>query len=228
VEAATVPAHMAQTVHVARPDDLAAALATLGLGDARTVLVVVGGAQTLTGAQLDAVEGLLATVVVPLCDELGAAVVDGGTDVGVMAAMGRARAAKGGTFPLVGVVATGTVVGGGPSGVGTVAERAHLEQHHTHFVVVPGSAWGDESPWIIEVARQLAAGSPVAGLLVGGGDISAHDVDNLVAAGYPVLALAHTGGVADRLAGEDHAPVDVVDGLARPADLGDSLRRALR
>jgi hypothetical protein len=219
---------MAHTVHVARADELAAALAALGLGDARAVLVVVGGAQSLAGTQLDTVEQLLAAVVVPLCDELGAAVVDGGTDSGVMAAMGRARAAEGGTFPLVGVVAAGTVVGGRPSGAdATVSEPARFEQHHTHFVVVPGTDWGDESPWIVDVARQLARGSPVAGLLVGGGDISAHDVDNLVAAGYPVLALAGSGGVAERLAGARAPRVAVVDGLAGPADLDAALRGVL-
>ena len=209
-------------------EDLDAALATLGLGDPRAVLVVVGGAQTLAGAQLDAVEQLLAAVVVPLCDELAAAVVDGGTDSGVMAAMGRARAAAGGTFPLVGVVAAGTVVGRGDSGEdATVAEPAELERHHTHFVVVPGTEWGDESPWIVDIARRLAAGSAVAGLLVGGGDIAAHDVANLVGAGYPVLALAGSGGAADRLAGEDRPAVDVVDGLANAPDLDAALRRVL-
>jgi hypothetical protein len=220
---------MAQTVHVARAEDLDAALATLGLGDLRAVLVVVGGARTLAGARLDAVEQLLATVVVPLCGELEAAVVDGGTDSGVMAAMGRARAAAGGTFPLVGVVAAGTVVGGGDSADdATVAEPAQLERHHTHFVVVPGTARGDESPWIVDVARRLAAGSAVAGLLVGGGDIAAHDVANLVGAGYPVLALAGSGGAADRFADEDRPAVDVVDGLANAPDLEAALRRALR
>jgi hypothetical protein len=220
---------MAQTVHVARAEDLDAALATLGLGDLRAVLVVVGGAQTLAGARLDAVEQLLATVVVPLCGELEAAVVDGGTDSGVMAAMGRAHAAAGGTFPLVGVVAAGTVAGGGHSAEdATVAEPAQLERHHTHFVVVPGTEWGDESPWIVDVARRLAAGSAVAGLLVGGGDIAAHDVANLVGAGYPVLALAGSGGAADRFADEDRPPVDVVDGLANAPDLDAALRRALR
>jgi hypothetical protein len=218
---------MAHIASVARAEDLPAALATLGLGDPRAVLVVVGGAQTLAGARLDAVEELLATVVVPLCDELNVAVVDGGTDSGVMAAMGRARATAGGTFPLVGVVAAGTVVGGGADGESTVSEPAELEGHHTHFVVVPGTEWGDESPWIVDVARRLAAGSAVAALLVGGGDIAAADVDNLVAAGYPVLALARSGGAADRLAGDDRSPVDAVDGLARASDLESALRDVL-
>jgi hypothetical protein len=219
---------MAQTVHVARTGELADALATLGLDGVRAVLVVVGGASTLTGDQLDTVQSLFETVVAPFCDERGAAVVDGGTDAGVMAAMGHARANADGTFPLVGVVASGTVIGGDASAPRTgVDGRARFERHHTHFVVVPGDEWGDESPWIVEVARLLAAGSPVAGLLAGGGDVSIRDVENLAAAGYPVLALAGTGGVADRLAGDGPRSVTVVDSRARPATLDAALRRAL-
>jgi hypothetical protein len=229
---------MAQTVRVARPEELGEAFATLGLEPAHAVLVVVGGAQTLDGGQLEAVQRLLEAVVVPFCDAVGAAVVDGGTDSGVMAAMGRARHAAGGRFPLVGVVAGGTVIDGelpddgvrdgvAPDGRAQVADPARLEQHHTHFVVVPGAEWGDESPWIVEVARRIAAGSPVAGLLVGGGNIAARDVDNLVRAGVPVLTLAGTGGVADRLGADEVSGVESVDGLAREPDLAAALRRVL-
>jgi hypothetical protein len=224
---------MAQTVRVARPEELGAAFTTVGLEPAHAVLVVVGGAQTLDGAQLEAVQRVLEAVVVPYCDAVGAAVVDGGTDSGVMAAMGRARHAAGGKFPLVGVVAAGTVVDGelpdgdAPDGRASVADPARLEQHHTHFVVVPGAQWGDESPWIVEVARRIAAGSPVAGLLVGGGNIAARDVENLVAAGFPVLTLAGTGGVADRLATGEVSGVEAVDGLVREPDLRGALQRVL-
>ena len=34
---------------------------------------------------------------------------------------------------------------------------AQFEPNHTHFVIVPGSDWGDESPWITWVASELAA-----------------------------------------------------------------------
>ena len=76
-------------------------------------------------------------------------------------------------------------------------------------MIVPGSDWGDESPWITRVASELAGASPVAGLLVGGGDISVHDVEHLVDAGYPVFALDGSGSLADTLAADD--PADDAD-----------------
>ena len=146
-------------VRVARPDDVPAALRQLEVASPRAVLVVVGSAQRLTGASLHAAEQLFEAVVVPLCEELGVDVVDGGTDAGVMQAMGQARAAVGAEFALVGVVAGGTVgSGGGDADVDD--DPVRFEPNHTHFVIVPGSDWGDESPWITRVASALAGSLP--------------------------------------------------------------------
>ncbi len=186
-------------------------------------------------------EQLFETAVVPLCEELGVDVVDGGTDAGVMQAMGQARAAAGARFALVGVVAGGTVtLGAGNGGDADDADdTAQFEPNHTHFVIVPGSDWGDESPWITRVAAELAGSSPVVGLLVGGGDISVHDVGHLVDAGYPVFALDGSGSLADTLAADDPAAdadvetlrasalVQSVPGFADPARLRSVLGAAL-
>jgi SLOG in TRPM, prokaryote len=226
-------------VRVASPDDLPGALRQLEVNQPRAVLVVVGSAQRLAGARLHAAEQLLEAVVVPLCEELGVDVVDGGTDAGVMQAIGQARAAAGAEFALVGVVAGGTVAGSAPD-VAVDDDPVQFEPNHTHFVIVPGSDWGDESPWITRVASELAGSSPVAGLLVGGGDISVRDVGHLVEAGYPVFALGGSGNLADTLgAGGPADDADVeklrasalvqpVAGFAHPDRLAAVLRAALR
>jgi SLOG in TRPM, prokaryote len=225
-------------VRVARTDDLPAALRRLAVPQPRAVLVVIGSAQRLVGADLQAAQELFEAAVVPLCEALGADVVDGGTNAGVMQAMGQARAAAGARFALVGVVAGGTVSAGAPTGDDD--DLAQFEANHTHFVIVPGSDWGDESPWITRVASELAGSSPVAGLLVGGGDISVHDVEHLVDAGYPVFALDGSGSLADTLAADDPADdadvetlrasalVQSVPGFTDPARLRSVLEAALR
>jgi len=225
---------MARMVRVARPDDLPAALVQLEVARPRAVLVVVGSAQRLVGADLDAAQQLFEAVVVPLCEELRVDVVDGGTDAGVMQAMGQARAAAGARFELVGVVAGGTVAGNADE------DPVQFESNHTHFVIVPGSDWGDESPWITRVAAELAGSSPVVGLLVGGGDIAVQDVGHLVDAGFPVFALDGSGSLADLLAAGDPADdadveklrgsalVRSVAGFADPGRLRSVLRDALR
>jgi hypothetical protein len=148
--------------------------------------------------------------------------------------MGRAHASAGSTFPLVGVVAVGTVAGA----EATVAEPADLDPNHTGCVLVPGVAWGDESPWIPTVAAAIARGRPVASVLFGGGEISRRDVRNLMDAHIAVFAMKGSGRLADALAGPSSGDA-VVDSLRAadllipvpavedPASLDVALRRAL-
>jgi hypothetical protein len=208
-----------QTAGLARtaePVDLAPALGAIGLGPPRPVLVLVGGADGLDAAVAEALGALLREVVAPLCAALGVLVIDGGTDAGVMALMGRARAAGGATFPLLGVAAVGTVCLPGEP-VAPDAGQAPLEPNHSHFLLVPGRDWGDEVPWISDAAALLAGGAPAVTLVAGGGRITESDVAASLAAGRPTLLLAGSGGIADRLIG--HLAAGAPAPLLRPAPL---------
>src|SRR5437764_2734502 len=68
---------------VAEPGDLPAALKALGITAGRPVLVLVGGAGGMSAGQMTALAGVIGTIV-PALGDWGAAVVDGGTDSGVM------------------------------------------------------------------------------------------------------------------------------------------------
>jgi hypothetical protein len=160
------------------------------------VLVSVGGAGSMDEAVLGTMEVVLAERVLPLLHELGAVVVDGGTDAGVMAAMGRARQA-GPDVPLVGVVARGTAH---PPGTGSGPEAAEIDRHHSHQVLVPGDVWGEESPWIARVATAISAGRPSATLVSNGGEITFEDIAHSLQADRPVVVLAGTGRTADLIA----------------------------
>ncbi|WP_156067490.1 hypothetical protein [Pseudonocardia halophobica] len=168
----------------------------MGLSRVRPVLVLVGGADGMDGLVLDRTGSLFGRVLVPLLDEHGIAVVDGGTDAGVMRAIGRARSTAGGRFPLVGVAAHGTVA---PVGAGT-ADTAVPEPHHTHLLLVPGDTWGDEAPWLAMVADLVAGDLPTATLLVNGGEIAYADVERSLERERPVLVLTGTGRTADAIA----------------------------
>jgi hypothetical protein len=177
----------------------------LGLGPA-PVLVVVGGASKMDPEDIERVRGLFTDVLAPLAERLGATVVDGGTDAGVMHLTGTARSAGSHSFPLVGVVVDVLADYGGE-----VAADAHaLEPHHTHFVLVPGSEWGQEAGWLARVASAIAAGRRSATVLANGGEISWSDVRLSLDAGRPVVALGGSGRTADALAAavEDNGPSD--------------------
>ena len=77
---------------------------------------------------------------------------------------------------------------------------APLDSGHTHFVLVPGSTWGEEAPWIARVAGAVAGGRPSVTVLVNGGEIAWTDVAESLRARRLVLAVAGTGRTADALA----------------------------
>jgi hypothetical protein len=186
-------------VDIESPDELAAAVRDLRLAVPTPALVLVGGADGLAEAAARWLRGLFGDCVAPLVDRRGGALIDGGTDAGVMALIGQARLAIGGAFPLVGVVARGTV-----ARVDDVASAgqmgAALEPNHTHFLMVPGESWGDESPWISRAAEVLSAGSASATLVAGGGAVTRRDIEHSLRAGRPTWLLKHSGGTADALA----------------------------
>jgi hypothetical protein len=148
--------------------------------------------------------------------------------------LGRARSRSAATFPLVGVAAAGTV--SFPGGHPDHDDAWPLDAHHPHFVLVPGRAWGEESPWIARVATELAGGSPSATVLVNGGEIAHTDVQHSLDAGRPVLAVAGSGRTADELAravraepASERAVRLAASGLVRAVDTDDpsALARAL-
>jgi hypothetical protein len=187
----------AMTETVATVDQLPLGLSRLGLGSTRPVLVSVGGASGLDARVADRLLALFRDRLAPLLDQLGAVVVDGGTDAGVMALMGQARRAARARFPLLGVAARGTVRLPGES-MGT---GAALEPNHSHQLLVPGASWGDEIPWMNAVAMLLGVGHGSATLVAAGGRITRLDVEASLEHGRPTLVLAGSGGTADAIAG---------------------------
>ncbi|GAA4963607.1 hypothetical protein [Kineococcus glutinatus] len=191
-------AHQPPYVRIGSAEEIAGALSTLGQDRNRAVLVCVGGASGLAGEHRALLDDLLRTTLLPLLQQLGAAVVDGGTDAGLMQALGRARAAVAPDLALLGVAAEGTVAA--PAGEDTSPQAVHLEPAHTAAVLVPGQEWGQESPWLAELATTLAGDRCSLTLVVNGGDITLSDIEHSLARRRPVLVLQGSGRTADLVA----------------------------
>jgi hypothetical protein len=189
---------IAQAVRVQHMEELPAGLHELGLHSGQPVLVLIGGAGRMDTEALNHVRAFFAQMLVPVVVALGGIVIDGGTDTGVMQLMGQARAITHGAFPLIGVAPTGTVTT--PDMPNPPHEAAQLEPHHTHFVLVPGTSWGDESPWLFHVADVLSTGATAVTVLVNGGKTAWEDVTQSVKAGRPVVVVGGSGRTADELA----------------------------
>lgn len=190
-------------IRVSSFQELPAAFGPLGVGAPRPVLVLVGAANSLNAALAGRLLPLFSEVLVPLLDELGAVAIDGGTDSGVMALLGRARRLGRARFPLLGVAATGTLA----PPVGTDPEGANPNPDHSAHLLVPGSDWGDEIPWMNALASAIAGDRLGVTLAIGGGGVTERDLAASLAVGRATFMLADTGPLADRLA------EDPLDGL---------------
>lgn len=189
---------VAQAVRIQTQAEISQALHQLNLSANRPVLVVIGGASQMSQEDIEQLEDLFTQTLAPLMEELDGYVLDGGTDAGVMRLMGKAKAQTRAKFPLIGVCPFNLTRY--PIQEKSDLDGADLEPHHTHFILVPGSSWGDESPYLAKTASVLSQNHPSVTLLSNGGSISLIDADENVKIGNPLIVIAGTGRLADEIA----------------------------
>jgi SLOG in TRPM, prokaryote len=193
---------LANLVHVDAVGGIPIAIRRLGFSPGRPVMVVVGGASRVSDEELSRIERLFQEVLAPVAQACGAVVVDGGTDAGVMKLMGRARRRVAGQFPLVGVSPSDLSVL--PGKVSCHEEAAPLEPNHTHFVLVKGSHWGDESKSLARVASLIAGSAPSVAIVVNGGEVTLRDAECSVEEHRALWVIEGSGRTADRLVAASH------------------------
>lgn len=186
------------------PDEkshLAEAISELGLSGGYPVIVLIGGEveEPQRVATRQAIQ-----VIAQTAEEMGAVIICGGTDMGVTAEIGQIRSHNGYKFPLVGVKPEELVTWpGGPLNTKFLwlgKERWQLESHYSHFILVPGSQFGDESSWIDDAAILLSRGHQSVTILINAGELSRKDIEVSLENGRPVIAVENTGRLADELA----------------------------
>jgi hypothetical protein len=172
------------------PGDLTETLIGWGLNPPQPTLVIVGGAGGMSAEQIDLSAGFFSRWLIPFLDRNQIAIIDGGTDSGIMRAMGLAYKLINATLPLIGVI------------VGAIADQSPdlLEPNHSHFLLTPGADWGDESEWISRLAGALSGGAPSATILMNGGKIAWRDARHSVEARRRVLVVEGSGRTADVIA----------------------------
>ncbi|MCU0646033.1 MAG: hypothetical protein MUC94_17455 [bacterium] len=193
----------AQAIRIANDHDLAAVTSSLGLQTSRFIFVLIGGAGGMSDEELARLYPFFLNSLAPLFDSCESIVLDGGTDSGIMNLIGKARREIGASFRLVGVVASGTIVL--PEAKDTIPHSAKLEPNHTHFILVPGSEWGDESIWIDRVAGIIS--EQAVTILINGGDIARKDIELSIAAKRKVVIVTGSGRLADELAATSNEPL---------------------
>lgn len=189
-----------------------ALLAELGLPDQHPVLLVAGGARSMSASIAPELSRLLERGAIRAAADTGAVVMDGGTDSGVMGLLGRAAATSDASVVLLGVAPGELVTFRSDVRPGADA-RTGLEPNHTHFLLANTAEWGGETSLLFDAVDTLAKDRPAAVLLAGGGEGSLEEAAAASERGLPIVVLSGSGGVADLLAGRPGAAaVAGVDG----------------
>ena len=170
-------------------DDLAKGLKLLGFSSDHPAIVIVGGAGGMSENDIEKVQAFFETRLVPFATSKNAVIIDGGTDSGVMAAAGRAVKNAGNTIPLIGVAAREVEM-----------IETFLEQNHSHFILCPGSHWGDEAEWIAATASVISGSLSRVAIMINGGQIAWEDARLNIEYGSPILIAEGSGRTADVIA----------------------------
>lgn len=207
----TVPA-----ANITEDREIPEAIAQLDIPHPRPVIVLVGGAGNMRFWDRFPMWRAI-RIIARLAEETASVVVDGGTQAGIVKELGRQRKRNGYTFPLVGVVFDSLLMQQEPQSI--------LEPNHTHFLLVPGEDWGDESAWISKIATALAGDKKSITLLVNGGEISRTDVEYSTLENRPAFTMRGTGRMADEIPlGQNVAAIDISQ---RPEEILEYLKAQL-
>jgi hypothetical protein len=182
----------------------------------KPVIVLVGGAGGIESQDRFPMRKAI-RIVARLAEDSQSAVVDGGTQAGIMTEIGLQRKQNRFSFPLIGVVVDSLLRGQDP--------KSLLDPNHTHFFLTPGKDWGDESAWISKIATALAGNQKSITILVNGGKISRADLGYSLIENRPAFVMRGTGRLADEITPQEK--IVLVDVSEKPRDILELLRARL-
>ena len=175
----------------ARPQQIVDALA---LPTPRGLLILNGGTARLEPERERRLAQTLQEGLACVVGQERLTVITGGTDAGIFQVFGAGLGRWGRTAPCIGVSVAALVTWPGkPTG------DAPLEPHHSHFVLVEGEHWGDETETMYGLAAELGRQCPSVVIFAGGGEITIHEMQMSVALGWPLVLLAGSGRATDQV-----------------------------
>lgn len=190
-----------RAVNITETKEIEEALTQLEIPHPKPVIVLVGGAGGIGWWDKFPMRKAIG-IIAKLAEETQSAVVDGGTQAGIMQEIGRQRKRNKFSFPLIGVVFDSLLIKEEPGSV--------LDPNHSHFFLIPGEDWGDESAWISKIATAIAGEKKSITILVNGGQISRTDVDYSTLEDRPTFVMRGTGRMADKITlGDKIVPIDI-------------------
>lgn len=205
-----------QAAYISDNQDIQKAIEALQIPRPKPVIVLVGGAGGIGWWDRFPMRKAIG-IIARLAQETQPVVIDGGTQAGIMKEIGAQRKRNKFSFPLVGVVFDSLLMKEEP--------RSILDPNHTHFFLIPGDDWGDESAWISKIATQIAGDKKSITILVNGGPISRTDVGYSILEDRPAFVMRGTGRMADKITLGDK--IIAIDVSQKPDEIQEFLKMRL-
>jgi hypothetical protein len=187
----------AVAVTASRDTNAQTILTALDLAQPHALIMVFGGAKGLDDSRKARLAELFRDAIAPAAAELGALIIDQGTQSGVVAMMGEAVARSPGRRQLLGIAPAGNVAYPGRPSNADIEDGVPLEPNHSHFVLVESNEWGGETRKMFDLAR--ASNAPIVAILVNGSAIAADEALQSVRNGWQLLVVEGSGRFADEL-----------------------------
>ncbi len=175
-------------------------LQALTIPQPKALIIVIGGAKNLDDNSKATLYPLFSNGIAATAAEIGALIIDGGTKSGIMEIMGQSVAEQENQPVLLGVAPEGKVFYQSQATNGVGEGKIHLDPNHSHFVLVKGDKWGDETSTMFGIAHELAKLASAVTVLASGGDNAKQEVLQSVRQGWPIVVITDTGQVADTIA----------------------------
>ena len=198
MDTATTPKSFPMIVRQAGRDIISVRDA-LGRSAPAPVVVISGGADTLDPAIVPKLTQLIGRGLIQAGQTAGAIFIDGGTDAGVMALIGRAAGAMAEPVTLIGVAPEALVQCPDILPAEPADDRVALAPNHTRFVLTQGEAWGAETPVMFDLAQAIAEKRSVIVIMIGGGQVTLTEILHAVRRHWRVLIIEGSKGAADEL-----------------------------
>ena len=191
--------HTAKAIRVKQDADPEVIKTALGFNEIYPIIFITGGASAMSDRDKQLTQSIIESIA-EFAEEQETVIIDGGTESGIMKMIGDTRGNQGYKFPLIGVSPMGKV---SYPGYGNPNEEAFLEDSHSHFVLVEGETWGDESSMIVNLTHAISGHreKPAVGILINGGKIAMHEVylATTTQNKLPMIVLDGSGRAADEI-----------------------------
>jgi len=201
----TITQHTPQIMHLPSSFFIPAILTELKLPAPRPTVLLNGSTSSQQTTLYERVQSLIQDGLARWLVEQNASVITGGTDAGIFALLGQGFARWGRPAACIGIAVANLV-----RVPGATDQRIALEPNHSHFVLVPGTQWGDETETMYAIADNYAAPACSVALYVGGGPLTLNEMAANARTNRPMILIAGSGGAADAVlaaAGQQNSPL---------------------